>query len=49
MKVPPIKDYIKLQDAAIEELRKRKLKEVRKQYPNKKIFVTKNMTVFVEK
>ena len=42
-------DYIKLKDAAIEELRKRKLEETKKQYPNKRVFVSKDMQVFVEK
>lgn len=49
MKVPEVKDYVGLRDAAIEELRKRKLEEVRKQHPNKKIFVTKDMKVYIQK
>jgi len=49
MNMPETTDYVKLQDDVIEELRKRKLEAVRKQYPNKKIIVTKDMRVFIEK
>ncbi len=49
MNMPETTDYVKLRDDAIEELRKRKLESVRKQYPNKKIIVTKDMRVFIEK
>ena len=49
MNMPETTDYVKLRDDAIEELRKRKLESVRKQYPNKIVYVTKDMKVFIEK
>jgi len=49
MNRPEINDYVKLRDDAIEELRKRKEQEVRKQYPNKLVVVSKDMKVFIEK
>ena len=49
MKVPKIKDYIGLRDAAIEELRKQKEQEMKLKYPNKSVFVDKKMNVFVSK
>ena len=49
MKFPEITDYVALRDAAIEELRKQKLNALCKQYPNKKIFVTKDMKVYILK
>jgi len=49
MKLPKITDNVGLRDAAIEELRKRKLAAICKQYPNKLIIVTKDMKVFIQK
>ena len=49
MKLPKVTDYVGLRDAAIEELRKRKLAALSKMYPNKRIFVTKDNQVFIEK
>jgi len=42
-------DYLKLRDDAKEELRKQKLDALCKMYPNKRIIVTKDGQVFVEK
>ena len=49
MKRPEIKDYIGLKDAAIEELRKQKEQEMKLKYPNRLVFVDKEMNVFVSK
>jgi hypothetical protein len=48
-KLPIIKNYLELQDAAIEELNKIKLKNLQKKYPNKRVFVAKDGREFVEK
>jgi len=49
MKLPIITDYVGLQDAALEERRRQKLDAISKQYPNKRIIVTKDLKVFVQK
>ena len=49
MKRPEIKDYIGLKDATIEELRKQKEQEMKLKYPNRLVFVDKEMNVFVSK
>lgn len=49
MKVPKIKDYVGLQDDVKEELRKRKLDVICKQFPDKIIIVTTHGQVFIQK
>ena len=49
IKLPHIVDYISAQNAVLEEFRKRKLEAVSKLYPNKRIIVTKDNKVFIEK
>lgn len=49
MSRPKIDDYIGLQKAVKEEIRKQKLEALCKLYPNKRIIVTIDDQVFVEK
>ena len=49
MEFPEITDYIGLEEATLKEIRKRKLEALSKMYPNKRIIVTKDNQVFIEK
>lgn len=49
IKLPHIVNYIAAQNAVLEEFRKRKLEAISKQYPDKRIFVTKDNQVFIQK
>lgn len=49
MELPKIDNPIELQAIVLEEIRKRKLEAISKMYPNKRIIVTKDNQVFIEK
>ena len=49
IELPKIDNPLELKESVLEELRRQKLEAISKMYPNKRIIVTKDNQVFIEK